>query len=168
MKTLKHLLVFAVVTVPMAVASVAQAGVDVTYANPEKFIDASSQRGYGGKERDRTLRELTRHMESQGERYLKPGQTLKIEVLDLDLAGRVEWWHPNAYDIRIMRDIDSPSMKVRYSLEENGAVIASGEEWVSDKSYLMGIGARYSNDSLVYEKTMLNDWFRNRFGKTHS
>ena len=46
--------------------------------------------------------------------------------------------------------------------------VASGEEWVSDKSYLMGIGARYSNDSLVYEKTMLNDWFRNRFGKTHS
>lgn len=150
----------------VAAADAASGQVQVSYTNPDKFLDASPQRGYGGKQRDEVLRKLQRHMESQGVRYLKPGQTLKIEVLDLDLAGRVEWWNPNAYDVRIMRDIDSPSMKVRYSLEENGAVVSSGEEWISDHSYLMGINTLSNSDSLKYEKTMLNDWFRNRFGKT--
>ncbi len=183
MSVIKHLFALGILVSPLAVAAepgVAEtpasgstsesvaAPVQVTFTNPEKFLDASPHR-YGAKERDATLQKLARHMEGQGARYLKPGQVLKIEVLNVDLAGRVEWWHPNANDLRIMRDIDSPSMKVRYSLEENGVVAASAEEWIADRMYLMGASVLGgSSDSLKYEKAMLNDWFRHRFGKNQS
>jgi hypothetical protein len=84
----------------------------------------------------------------------------------VDLAGRVEWWHANIHDIRIMRDVDAPSVKLRYTLTENGAVLASGEERITDMGYLQGIVTITSNsDPLKYEKTMLTDWFRKRFAK---
>jgi len=183
MNVIKHLFALGILVSPLAAAAAPGAAetnatesvtdavaapVQVTFTNPEKFLDASPHR-YGAKERDATLQKLARHMEGQGARYLKPGQTLKIEVLNVDLAGRVEWWHANAHDLRIMRDIDSPSMKVRYSLEENGAVLASAEEWIADRMYLMGASVlRGSSDSLKYEKAMLNDWFRHRFGSNQS
>lgn len=177
MSIIKHLFALGILVSPLAataadsnvaetnVAESAAGPVQVTFTNPDKFTDAYPHR-YGTKERDAVLKALTKHMEKVGGRYLKPGQTLKIEVLDLDLAGRVEWWHPNNYDIRYMRDIDSPAMKVRYTLDENGTVLANGEERLTDMNYLMGLAAISSNsDPLKYEKAMLDDWFRNRFGK---
>ncbi|MSO72523.1 MAG: DUF3016 domain-containing protein [Rhodospirillaceae bacterium] len=166
MRNLKSLMVLAALAVPMTVPGVAGAAVEVTFTNPDKYIDASS-RGEGRRKADPAiLAKLRQHLEKQGERYLKPGQTLRVEVLDLDLAGRVEWWHSAAYDIRFMRDIDSPSMKLRYSLTENGATLASGEERILDLGYLMGINlGRGSQDSLKYDKAMLTDWFRKRFAK---
>jgi hypothetical protein len=58
---------------------------------------------------------------------------------------------------------------VRYSLEENGAVLAGAEEWIADRMYLMGASVLGGfSDSLKYEKAMLNDWFRHRFGSNQS
>lgn len=169
MKTFQRLLFLVALAAPLAVPMAAQAAVEVTYTNPDKFFDVGPYGRYGSKERAAVLSKLRAHMESLDGRYLKPGQTLKIEVLDLDLAGRLEWWHPSAYDIRIMRAVDSPSMKVRYVLEENGATRLSGEERISDMTYLMGLhSAGRNSDTLTYEKTMLSDWFRNRFGKLNA
>ncbi len=166
MRTLKSLIVLSALGLALAAPVGAQAAVEVIFTNSDKFIDASP-RGYGrGKADPAILARLRQHLEKQGERYLKPGQTLKVEVLDLDLAGRVEWWHPSAYDIRFMRDIDPPAMKVRYTLVENGASLASSEEWVRDLSYLMNINAVHGTyDGLKYEKAMLTAWFRKRFAK---
>ena len=166
MKTLKYLPVLAVLAASAVAPIAAQAAVDVTFTNPDKFIDASPRAYGGGKADAPTLAKLRQHLEKQGERYLKPGQILKIEVLDLDLAGRVEWWHAGANDIRFMRDIDSPSMKVRFTLVENGATLVSGEERIRDLGYLMGINvASGASDPLKYDKAMLTEWFRKRFAK---
>ena len=65
----------------------AWAAVEVTFTNPEKFIDASP-RGYGrGKAHEATLAALRAHLEKQGGRFLRPGQTLQIEALNLDWPG---------------------------------------------------------------------------------
>jgi len=166
MKTFKHLFVLAAVAVPLAAPLAAQAAVEVTFTNPDKYIDARPRGHTGTKDRDAALVKLRQHLEKQGERLLKSGQDLKIEVLDVDLAGRVDWWRTHLHDIRIMRNVDSPAMKVRYTLTENGTVLASGEEWMRDLSYLNGITAvANSNDPLKYEKTMLTDWLRKRFAK---
>ncbi len=165
MRTLKSLTALAALAVSMAVSGIAQAAVEVTFTNADKYIDASSRGDFRGKADQAILDKLRRHLEREGERHLKPGQTLKIEVLDLDLAGRVEWWQINAHDVRFMRDIDSPSMKLRYTLSENGATLDSGEERIRDLGYLMGINMINSQDSLRYDKAMLTDWFRKRFTK---
>ncbi len=165
MRGLKYLLVLAAVAAPLALPVAAKAGpVEVVFVNPNKFHDASPS-GFSGKERDSTLNEIRVFLEKKAAAYLRPGQSLKIEVLDVDLAGRTEPWNVRLPDVRIMRDIDSPSMKVRYVLEENAMVSDGGEERISDMSYLWGVRpARYEGDRLKYEKVMLDKWLRKRFG----
>jgi hypothetical protein len=163
MKSLKSLAVLTLLAAPLAPALAATSNVEVRYVDPQKFHDAGLHGTRGAKDVDRTLNELTKHIEKQAERYLKAGQSLKIEVLDVDLAGRVEWWRPNLHDARIMRDIDSPYIKLRYTLIENGQTLASGEERVSDLDYLRSSPWTGRNETLKYEKDMLKDWMRKRF-----
>ena len=162
MKKLATLATLAVLAAPMT----AMAGVEVTFTAPENFTDASPRGNKNLRETQRVMDQLSQYLSKQAARYLRSGQDLKVEVLDIDLAGRVEWWRTNLYDVRIMRDIDAPAIKLRYTLSENGATLTSGEEWVRDLGYLMGINVvTGSQDSLKYEKAMLGTWLRNRFAK---
>jgi hypothetical protein len=57
---------------------------------------------------------------------LRPGQDLKIEITDIDLAGREDPMRRGAMDVRIMDGrTDWPRMRLRYQLEQHGKVIAS-------------------------------------------
>ena len=166
MKTLKYLAAAAALAAPLALSATAMAGVDVSFTTPEKFTDASPRGNKNVRETQRVMDQLSQYITKQAARYLKPGQDLKIEVLDIDLAGRVEWWHTNLHDVRIMRDIDAPAMKLRYTLRENGTTLVSGEERLRDLGYLMGVNvATGSQDSLKYEKAMLGTWLRKSFAK---
>jgi len=152
----------ALVVFALAAATPARADVQVTFTNPESYRDAMSRGSYGARERAFVLRRLEAHMQKLGERYLAEDETLKIEVLDLDLAGREEWWH-GPQDLRVMRDITSPAMKVRYTLQRNGETLSSGDERITDRHYLMNSSAGFDSDALRFEKAMLKDWFRARF-----
>ena len=88
-------------------SSLAEA-VNVSFIHPENYTDASLQGGYGLSAEQATLKELGHFLESLGPRYLKSGQVLTLEVLNIDLAGRIEWWGRNFYDTRILRDIYPP------------------------------------------------------------
>ncbi|CAD5110524.1 DUF3016 domain-containing protein [Zestomonas carbonaria] len=144
----------------------AQSAVEVSFTNPEKFRDANLRgRGYGYGADDFVLKEIRATFEKLGERYLGPGQTLRIDVQDIDLAGRYEPWRAHAYDVRFMRDITWPSMKLHYELSQDGKPLASGDARLSDMSYLQRPGRSVnSSDRLYAEKVMLNDWFRKQFG----
>ena len=90
----------------LAVAALSQtagAAVEVSFVHPERYTDAAFGHGYGDKAREPVLRHVREHLELLGARHLKPNQTLRIDVLDIDLAGRFEWWRPYAYNVRIMR-----------------------------------------------------------------
>ena len=147
-----------------AVAS-AHAEVQVTFTAPEKYVDASLQRD-GARAREQTLKIIREHLVALGERYLAPTRTLKIEVLDIDLAGELEWWH-GPYDIRYLRSYTWPKIKLRYTLEDAGETIDSREELVSDPSYQMNVITR-SGESMPYEKEMLARWFRSRFAASNT
>jgi Protein of unknown function (DUF3016) len=137
----------------------ANATVRVNFVAPESYRD-SEQAGT----RDGVLNELRRYLESLGTAYLKAGQSLTIDVLDIDLAGEYEPWRPHLAHARIMRDITPPMMKLRYRLEQKGRVLLRGTETVSDMNYLVSLSARRSGERLAYDKEMLQDWFQARFG----
>src|SRR5258708_3305264 len=66
----------------------------------------------------RTADEITRHLELLGARYLLPSQNLKIEIVDIDLAGRLRFSARRGEEIRVLDGgADWPSMKLRYTLE---------------------------------------------------
>jgi len=131
------------------------AGVTVSFPAPERHPDA----GYPAAQAQGTRGEIARHLEALGARHLKPGQELRIEVLDINLAGRVR--HNATSDVRVMRAGDWPQIRLRYELETPGEATRKAEEVVSDREYLRG--PQNNLDALAREKRMLDEWFRERF-----
>ena len=105
---------------------------------------------------------LSAYLQQLGTRWLPDGQTLKIDVLELDLAGyRRDTSRGNR---RISRDLaDSPRMIVHYVLSEGSTVLASGEERLTDMGYLYHWTDANPSENLRAEKRMLDKWFKARF-----
>lgn len=148
----------------IAWAAPARAAVDVTFVHPEHYSDAALRSGRA-EASAALLDDIRRHLERLGARYLEPAQVLKVDVLDIDLAGRFEPWRPLSSDVRVMRAVDWPRIDVRYTLEEGGRILVHAQESIADLNYQMRPAARLSSDPLRYEKAMLDDWFRTRFAK---
>ncbi|MGE3476006.1 MAG: DUF3016 domain-containing protein [Rhodospirillaceae bacterium] len=131
---------------------------DVTFTDPKKFMDATFDRP----RTERNLREVqdaVAKMFSQlADKYLAPGQTLKVEVRDIDLAGRIVPTAAN--DIRVMSSSSWPRLAFAYTVTENGAVVHKGEADIHDFNYLTGFNRSFIGDRLRYERQMLADWFR--------
>ncbi|ACO79693.1 hypothetical protein AvCA_35440 [Azotobacter vinelandii CA] len=166
---MRSILFAALTTLDLAVGGsrpiAAEPRVTVEFTQPENFRDATLSGRHRGAD-ERVLNELRTSFEYLGERYLAPGLSLHVEVTDIDLAGRHEpWWRSQGYDMRVMREIDWPSINLNYELRRNGTVIASEKARITDPSYLQhpgrhGYGIR---DPLYAEKYMLDLWFRQRF-----
>jgi hypothetical protein len=146
-------------------ATPAGAAVSVTFVAPESYSDASTYGRYRGPASASLLRDLEAHIVKLGARYLPTAQTLKIEVLDIDLAGEYEPFRVYLYDVRVLRGVTWPRIKLRYVLQQNGVVLRESEELVADQAYLMGVPRLGNTDRLYYEKRMLEDWFRQRFAE---
>jgi hypothetical protein len=132
----------------------ALAAATVTFINPEKMTDVprfSSDR----ESMEMTFRDHLNALASQ----LPAGQELKVEFIDIDLAGDVFPRVP-VRDIRVMKgQADWPRMHIRYSIEQDGKVLRSGDRELSDPNYLMG-SRSYNQDLYGHDKQMLDDWFR--------
>jgi hypothetical protein len=139
-----------------------QAAVTVTYGDPDLFTDA------GDRDSDprQVMATLERHLKGLGDRYLPARSNLRIEVFDLDRAGRPRMNLPT--EIRIITGAaDPPCIELGYTLEvDKQVLLQSRRERVCDLDYLRPLGPRYDEqDPLVYEKRMLDEWFRQRFAK---
>jgi hypothetical protein len=137
------------------------AAVEVTFVEPETYTDAA----YRAYQTDRSpvLKMLREHLESLGLQYLPSEQQLKIDILDIDLAGRFEPWRYQGYDVRYLRDITWPRIKLQYTLLEDGQVISNADVALSDMNYLQHGNRYFHSDRLRYEKRLLDDWFRKEF-----
>lgn len=147
----------AFVLASIVAAGTASAGTaKVSFIQPERFADA----GYNERDRDANLTLLSRHFERLA-RGLPANQVLKVDVLDVDLAGELPTGRVASH-IRIVRGrADFPRMHLRYALEEDGRVLRSGDEWVQDLDYTFGaVEPLRSTQPLYYDKRMLNTWFR--------
>lgn len=140
-------------------ATPALASVTVTYGNPDRFTDA------GDRSNDpvKVMQTLAEYLQRLGDRYTPPSLKIRIDVLDLDLAGRTRGDLPT--EMRILNGkTDGPCIVMRYSVEADGQVASWRRERLCDPNYLRALPAKYrSNESLVYEKRMLEEWFRERF-----
>lgn len=133
---------------------------EVTFIDAARYADA----GAWGSDRDANLAQLEAHVQRLASKYLASGQTLKLEFLDIDLAGNARPWKGNGTDVRVLRGrADWPRLTLRYSLEEARVSAQNGTESISDLNYLGRLGARSSSERMAYEKRLLDDWFQARF-----
>jgi hypothetical protein len=151
----------AIAAASLATVSAAAAGaVTVSFADASRFTDVGSTPW----ERESNLRALAGHLDFLARRYLADGETLKVEVLDVDLAGTT---HPSRRAGRELRDLkggaDAPHIRLRYTLEAKGRPPRHGEEVLSDLAYSQRFSGAHGAEPLHCEKEMLSDWFKARF-----
>ena len=152
----------------LVAAGVASAAtVSVTFVQPEKFTDAGHSRGRATERDLAELREdLQQHLQRLADRKLAASDTLQVEVLDIDLAGDFEMNRLTRFsDVRVVRDIASPRIKLRYSGKLGERVVTGAEEELSNMNFLWGHNRYSGGDRLRYEKPMLDAWFEKRFAK---
>jgi hypothetical protein len=136
-------------------AGSANAAVTVTFHNPEDYI---GRFGYYGQYRDsheyandgrmRVMAYIGEYFERLGTK-LPADQDLKIDVLNMNLLGGAS---PSG-----LRRVHWPAITLRYSLESQGRVLKSGEDYIKDMApscNRMPYGER-----LCAEKQMIRHWF---------
>ena len=137
----------------------------LTFVDCDKFSDSTvaSMTAKGGS--DLIFGELSRHLSALARQHLAPGQTLVVNMRDIDLAGAVEPWRgPDFGRVRYMRDTQPPRLAFDYQLlDESGAVVKSGSEKLTNLTF------RYQQpttdrETTYYEKQLLTDWMSATFG----
>src|ERR1700686_4054518 len=78
-------------------SSGALAAVTVSHTDATRYSDAGNYR-----DAKRNVAEIQHHLELLGARYLLPSQNLKIEIVDVDLAGRLRFSARRGEKIREM------------------------------------------------------------------
>lgn len=109
-----------------------------------------------------TFGSIRAYLQKLGGEYLRRDETLSITILNIDLAGQ-DLTSRGPDRLRILSGGTPPKITLRYQLARAGKIVSSGEETLRDHSYLIRPGANASSDSLRYEKSMLEDWFREKF-----
>lgn len=159
-------LLFGTIVLGTALGAAAQAApvVEVVFEKPEGFVDAY-QRGRNGSEEElkETLDAIRQIFVEQATRRLKPGDRFKVTVTDLDLAGEVEPGRSGILDLRVLRRITWPSMKIRYTLVREGKE-RSAEARLTDPAYQDNSGFCSRAGGLCYERQMVSRWMQREFG----
>ena len=140
--------------------------VTVHWGDPAQFTEIrQSLNRYEAVQGDWVV-ELGDYVSERVARSLPPGQRADVEILDIKRAGEYEWWVGRTDDVRIMRDIYPPRMRVQYvRYDANGQVIGEGEQQFGDLAYLDGPQPLSTADSLRYEKRMIDRWVQREFGE---
>jgi len=134
--------------------------VEVIFEKPENYTDVYPRTRFGSEtELKQALDDIRRIFAEQGARQLKPGDKLKVTVLDVNLAGEFEPGGASRGDYRIMRGITWPSMKVRYVFTRDGQE-RSGEMLISDSSYQDHARQCSTGGQFCYEERMIQRWLR--------
>jgi len=135
---------------------------EVIWTDYEKYRDIRPSNNGGRKHfRETTFKNFEKHFTKLAE-SLPEGQVLKIEVTDVDLAGDTHAGGIN--NMRIVKDIYFPRMNFSYQLvNADGSEIIAAEVVAKDMNFMRSSSLKYRNDSLRYEKKMLDDWFFKTF-----
>lgn len=157
------LVVTALPGAPALAATAAPANVSVSYDHPEQFTETRKVRALAPQLADNGyLKTLKAWIENRAGRMLPPGDRLDIVVTDIDRAGNFEPWRPGPMrDVRIVKDIYPPRIDLRFRLlDASGKVIREGTRKLRDPAFMYDGIATSGNDSLRYEKGLIDRWLR--------
>ncbi len=133
--------------------------VRVELVESDRYLDA----GDVPRDRRRNLELISGFLAEEVGACLAEGERAEIRVLDVDLAGRFEWWH-HPSGVRVARDVDFPRMKLAWALFESGdEPVMQSQAWVSDPNFLRRSTQRSSGGPLAHEQRMIRAWAQDNF-----
>jgi len=137
-----------------AVAGVAK----IEWINPDDYRDVRPANETKKRFQERTFKSLDKFFNKLATKLPKDYQFI-IQVTDIDLAGDVEF--TRTQPIRIVRQLFYPRMNFSYQLlDNNGKEVMADKVTLKDMNFLNHINSRSGNESLGYEKTMFEKWFK--------
>ena len=147
---------------PPGARTVARA--EVVFFEPEKFTDVRDSQ-MGDYKRTTYLDQIRDHLLEQAKYFVPEGHKLTVTVSDIDMAGDFEPWRgPRFDDIRIVKDIYPPTVKLSFRLTDaDGKVVKEGKRELRDLAFMMKITMGFRDDSVRHEKALLDDWLRSDF-----
>ncbi len=155
------LLCFLVFAAAQAAPTMAHAAgsVEVRFVEPEQFVDA----GRGQRETEHTTQAIAAHLMSLAPQ-LPDGQTLSIDVTDIDLAGELRP-RRSGMELRVLRGrADWPRINLRWTLRQDGRSIKAAEDQVADLNYMGNTLGLRRHEEFAFEQRMLTRWFSDNFG----
>lgn len=145
----------------------AEGAVAVQWTDPAEFSELKFSGNQWEARRGNWVFELAEHLRKEAAKRLPEGERMEVTITDIDRAGKYEPGRGVQFDsVRIMREIYPPTMElsfVRYAAD--GSVLAEGERRLRDTMYLSNVSIAGRNDSLRYEKQLVDDWLREELGR---
>ena len=150
------------VTDPARPRALPDAGpVRVHWQDPAQFTELRHSLNRHEAARGDWVEQLAEHIRERAAKELPPGERFDVEILDVERAGEYEFPFGHANDIRVLRDIYPPRMRLHVRhVDADGRVLEEGERRISDLAYLLGPQPLSSSDPLRYEKRMIDRWLR--------
>ncbi len=163
MKNVKRTLIATACGLAMSAGAHA-ATVAFEYTDPEDFRDIQAtdvgQKGFEAG----VLKELEEQFRDEAA-ALPEGQTLRVTLKNVDLAGDIEYFHSGyPFGLRVIRDIDFPKLEFSYVLlDANGDVLAMGEDEIKDMSFRVPTFNTRNQKALDYERALISEWYDETF-----
>jgi len=139
--------------------------VEVNFFEPQRFTDVGDRYNDTERNREYILGELRKYLQERAQSYVPEGQTLAVTITDVDLAGEFEPWRgASATDVRIVKEIYPPRMKLSFRLTNaNGDVLKQGERELTNLNFLMTAPPTFMNDPYRHDKALIDNWLRSEF-----
>jgi len=164
----KYLLIAAIFVGHVAIAEeaitpnpVTEVGVvKIEWENPQDFRDINTSNELQSRFEARLFDTLTKNINKQAQKTLKPDQQLAMKVTDLDLAGDIRpTFGATPNDLRIVKDLYPPRATFSYTITEKGNVVLAGDEKITDMSF-MHTTQRFSSRPFQYETNLFDQWLQ--------
>lgn len=142
-----------------ALAGASAGTVEVTYDPASAWTDAGST----PRERGAHLEALATTLRALAPRLPGADTVLRVQLIDVDLAGTPLPVGPGGQLIRVVRGgADWPRLQLRYTVLDGARELRHGEESLADMNYTWRDGVAAPSDPLLREKRLLTDWFDQR------
>ena len=127
----------------------------------DQMTEVKRLRGSARRTTEQQIHALAAWLARQAESRVPDDQTLRITLVDVDLAGDYEPGRAiSLQDVRVVKDLYPPRIEIRWVFADaDGKPLREGEGTLRDVGFMTGSGP-IDSDPLRYEKRMLRDWLR--------
>jgi hypothetical protein len=142
-----------------AAAPVYAGSVNVTWSEPQKYIDVRASNESQKRFEAHVFKELDKHWQKMAAE-LPEEINLTINVTNLNLAGDVDYSFGLHRDVRVIKSLYWPMIEFDYQITAHGEVVSKGTAKIKDMAFMDRATALRSNrSSFYYEKRVISDWF---------